>query len=85
MERLKTISAFSAPIKDLIQIYMIYIRSMLEQSCVIWHSTLTKEDSDNLERVQNNALQNILKERYSIYENYLKLVEYETKFQSREK
>ena len=62
MELLRRIAGFNAPTKDLVQIYITYIRSILEQSCVIWHSTLTKEDSDNLERVQKNALQNILKE-----------------------
>ena len=57
----------------------------MEQSCVIWHSTLTQEDSDNLERVQKNALRNILKERYSNYESSLKLVCLTTLFQRREK
>ena len=85
MELLRRISSFSAPLKDLVQIYITYIRSILEQSCVIWHSTLTKEDSDNLERVQKNALRNILKERYSDYENSLKLVGLETLFLRREK
>ena len=54
MELLRRISNFNAPIKDLVQIYITYIRSILEQSCVIWHSTLTQEDCDSLERVQKN-------------------------------
>ena len=74
MELLRRISSFSAPLKDLVQIYIIYSRSILEQSCVIWHSTLTKEDSDNLESVQKNALRNILKGRYTNYENSSRLV-----------
>ena len=62
MYMLKRISSFSAPIKDLVQIYITYIPNILEQSCVIWHSPLKKKDSENLERVQKNALlvQNIL-------------------------
>ena len=84
MELLRRISSFSAPLKDLVQIYITYIRSILEQSCVIWHSTLTQEDSDNLERVQKNALRNILKERYSNYESSLKLVCLTTLFQRRD-
>ena len=50
MDMLKRISSFSASIKDLVQIYITYVQSILE------HSTLTKEDSENLERVQKNAL-----------------------------
>ena len=52
-------------------VYFLYIRSILEQSCVIWHSTLTEEDRMSLERVQKNALRNILKEKYETYENAL--------------
>ena len=85
MELLRRISKFNAPIKDLVQIYITYIRSILEQSCVIWHSTLTQDDCDSLERVQNNALRNILKERYIGYENSLHIFQLETLFKRREK
>ena len=85
MELLRRISKFNAPIKDLVQIYITYIRSILEQSCVIWHSTLTQDDCDSLERVQKNALRNILKEKYIDYENSLHIVQLETLFKRREK
>ena len=52
---------------------------------MIWHSTLTQEDCDNLERVQKNALRNILKERYISYEISLNIVQLETLFKRREK
>ena len=71
MELLRRISNFNAPIRDLVQIYITYIRSILEQSCVIWHGTLTQDDCDSLERVQKNALRNILNERYIGYANSL--------------
>jgi hypothetical protein len=76
MEILRRLSSFSPPIKDMLTVYISFIRSILEQSCVIWHSTLTLEDSEKLERVQKNAFRNILKERYENYENalvYLKM------------
>ena len=85
MELLRRISNFNAPIKDLVQIYITYIRSILEQSCVIWHSTLTQEDCDSLERVQKNALRNILKERYIDYESSLNIVQLDTLFKRRVK
>ena len=60
MELLRRLAHFSAPVKDMVQVYITYIRSILEQSCVIWHSSLTEEDSQKLERVQKNACRNIL-------------------------
>ena len=85
MEILRKLSSFNAPIKDMIVTYFLYIRSKLEQSCVIWHSTLSEEDSINLERVQKNALRNILKEKYDSYENARKILKIETLYERREK
>ena len=65
MELLRRLAHFSAPVKDMVQVYITYIRSILEQSCVIWHSSLTEEDSQKLERVQRNACRNILMKRIS--------------------
>ena len=85
MEILRRLANFSAPIKDMVQIYITYIRSILEQSCVIWHSSLTEEDSMKLERVQKNACRNILKEKYESYENSLRILCIDSLFQRREK
>ena len=85
MEILRRLSGFNAPVKDMIQTYISYIRSILEQSCVIWHSSLTQEDSEALERVQRNAFRNILKEKYESYENALLLLKMDTLFERREK
>ena len=41
---LEDLVSFSEPIRDMVQIYITYIRSILEKSCVIWHSSLTEED-----------------------------------------
>ena len=57
--------------EDLLNIYVLYIRSILEQSCQVWHSSLTLENLQNLERVQKNALKIILKDEYQDYENAL--------------
>ena len=39
-------------IQPLIQIYILYVRSLLEYCSVVWHSTLTGDQSHDLERVQ---------------------------------
>ena len=69
---------------DLKIIYYSYIRSVLEQSCVVWHSSLTEEDSDNLERVQKNALRVILDYKYVNYESALQILKIKTLKERRE-
>ena len=70
---LKNLMGFSVPIKDLIEIYMLYIRSVVEQSAVVWHSTLTKGEQLDIERIQKVALRIILKEQYSTYQEALQM------------
>ena len=84
MELLRKMSSFSPPVRDLVHIYITYIRSILEQSCVLWHSSLTEEDSCNLERVQKNACRNILKDNYISYENAISVLQIPTLVQRRE-
>ena len=69
MQILHAISKFGAPINDMKEIYFSYIRSLLEQSCNVWHTSLTKENEENLERVQKSALKIILKNNYYDYAN----------------
>ena len=65
MQLLRKVGAFNPPIEDLKTILI--IRSMLEQSAVGWHSSLTEEKRKDLERVQRSALKVILGERYVKY------------------
>ena len=71
MRILHKISEFSAPVEDMVTIYVSYIRSLLEQSCTVWHSGLTVENCQDLERVQKSALRLILKDDYHNYEQAL--------------
>ena len=41
MRMLHKLVEFNVPVEDLITIYILYIRSVLEQSCQVWHSSLT--------------------------------------------
>ena len=85
MELLRRLSSFRVPVKTMVHVYILYIRSILEQSSVIWHSTLTEENNADLERVQKNALRNILKENYTTYEEALKSLNIDTLYERREK
>ena len=64
-------SKFTSNVRDLKQIYISQIRSKLEQSAVVWHSSLTKRNESDLERVQKAALRVILKEKYQSYSDAL--------------
>ena len=46
------VSTFKPPMQDIRLIYIQYFRSMLEQSCVIWHSSLTMEQREDIERIK---------------------------------
>ena len=55
----------------MINIYILFIRSVLEQSCIVWHSSISQEDSNCIERVQKTALRIILGQLYIDYEEAL--------------
>ena len=47
--------------------FILFIRSILEQTFVVRQSSLNKEDSDNLEGIQKSDVKVILQEDYSDY------------------
>ena len=67
MEILRRVSSFGASIKDLRDIYVLFVRSLLEQSATVWHSSLTQQNEEELESVQKNAFRIILKNEYQTY------------------
>ena len=75
---LRKVSAFDPPIQDLKEIYILFVRSVLEQSSVVWHSGITVEQRQNLERVQKSALRIIMKNKYTTYKDALKYLGLET-------
>ena len=67
LQLLKKLYEFKVPIKDLVVIYTLYVRSVLEFNCCVWHFNLTKAQEEELERVQKIACKLILKEQYYSY------------------
>ena len=74
---------FKMATEDMIEIYTLYIRSILESSAVVWHSSITQEEVIELERVQKVALRIILRNEYEHYENALTLTGLDTLEQRR--
>ena len=70
--------SFNVPIAELVNIYCLYIRSVAEQSCVVWGSAITVEEENDLERIQKVALRIILKEKYVSYSNALAIAKLDT-------
>ena len=60
-------------VEDLIVIYSLYIRSILEYCSVAYHSSLTQAQSDKIERVQKTCLRVILSDMYVNYEAALEM------------
>ena len=60
-------------VEDLLIIYSLYIRSILEYCAVTYHSSLTQAQSDKIERVQKTCLRVILSDMYISYEAALEM------------
>ena len=68
MQLLQKIRSFTSNIKDLIHIYKTFVRSVAEQSCVVWNSSLTRKNIRDLERIQKVAVKLIIGNRYEYQE-----------------
>ena len=70
--------------EDLLDIYVLFIRSCAEYCCVAFHSSLTIEQSHSIETIQNVCLRVILGECYIDYNTALKMTGLKTMYQRRE-
>ena len=73
MELLRKVSEFAQSRNDRLHIYKMYVRSVVEQSCTVWHSSLTRKNTTDLERVQRVAVKIITNGKYSYKEGLKKL------------
>ena len=75
MELLRKVASFGTSIEEKKNIYILYIRSILEQSCVVWHRSLTAENPPELERIQKAAVRIILGKNFKNYEEALEKID----------
>ena len=68
---LRKLIEFEVKIQDMVTIYILFIRSVIEQSSVVWSSSLTVDEMTSLERTQKVALRIIFSQDYISYENAL--------------
>ena len=64
--------------KDLITIYKTFIRSTLEYNSVVFHSSLTSQQEESLERCQSVCLKVILQESFVSYSAALEMLGLQT-------
>ena len=68
----------------MLTVYKLYIRSILEQNCQLWHYSLSQEDVASLERVQKVVCKITLGSKYDSYENALVTLNLEPLYLRRE-
>ena len=71
MKLLRRLAGFGTSVDELKDVYFLFVRSLLEQSATVWHSSLTEENINDLERVHKSAVKIILGDKYIGYENSL--------------
>ena len=84
MRMLHLAAKFTKNRDHLKHIYKTFIRSNLEFSSTVWHSSLTLADRQDLERIQKAALKIILGKDYNDYEKSLEVLNMESLNQRRE-
>ena len=66
------------PIEDLLDIYILFIRSVTEYCAVVFHSSLTLQQSEKIEKIQKTSLKVILGDMYVSYSAALEMCGLET-------
>ena len=74
MQLLRGVLSFGASLQEMVHLWIVFCRSVIEQSCVVWHGSLTQENRDNLERTQKTFAKLVLKEKYQNYDDSLLLL-----------
>jgi hypothetical protein len=85
MQLLRKVWSFGSSCQEMVHLWKVFCRSVLEQSCVLWDSGLTQENRNDLERTQKTFLKLVLQENYQNYNNALKISQLETLDKRRKK
>jgi hypothetical protein len=55
--------SFGATTEEMVHLWIVFCRSVLQQSCVMWHSSLAQENREDLEKTQKTFCKLKLKEK----------------------
>ena len=70
---IKKLKYAGVSLEDLIEIYILFIRSVVEYCAVAFYSTLTQEQPRKLEKIQKPCLKVILGDMYIDYTSALEM------------
>ena len=71
MQLIKGLQGFGATKKEMVNFWILFCRSELEQSCVVWGPSLTQENIENLKRTQKTFAKLVLRQNYKTYDHAL--------------
>ena len=74
MQLLRGLKNFGASAEEMVHLWIMFCRSVIEQSCVVWGTSLTQENVNDLERTQKTFSKLVLGEKFKDYENALLLL-----------
>jgi hypothetical protein len=71
MQLIRNILSFSATTEEMVHLWVVFCRSVVEQLCVVFRSSLTQENREDLERLQKTFCKLLLKDSSVNYESAL--------------
>ena len=71
MQLLRKVWSFGSTKQEMVELWKVYCLSVLDQSCVLWGSGLTRENINDLERTQKTFVKLILQEDFRSYNEAL--------------
>ena len=75
MQLLRKVSSFGSNQEEMVHLWKVFCLSVLDQSCVVWGSGLTKENEDDLERTQIFFAKLVLGDSYTTYFEALNILQ----------
>ena len=72
---LSRLRRFGVPADDLASVYIGYVRQVCEYAAPVWHSNITADQSNQIERIQKRACRIILGSKYDSYTETLRQLE----------
>ena len=85
MSMLSKLKYVGVSTEDLIEIYTLFIRSRAEYLSVVWHSSLTAEQTNKIENIQRTSLKIILGDNYVDYPAALEMTALDELFLRRQR
>ena len=78
MQLIQKVWSFGSTLHEMVGLWKTFCRSILEQTCVVWDSGLTNQNSEDLERTQKTFVKLIMEGDYKNYTSSLRFLNLET-------